>query len=53
MAHAAPRLSPLGRRLPADAPLASSIVHDLRTLLRLDVGRASQHLAAMLDSHTL
>jgi transposase len=58
MAHAAPRLPPLGRRLQQtrrwlDAGVFAAIVHDLRILLRLEAGRAGQPSAAILDSKTL
>lgn len=36
-----------------DAGVFEAIVHDLRTLLRLDAGRAGQPSVAILDSKTL
>jgi transposase len=36
-----------------DAGVFAAVVHDLRTLLRLDVGRTGQPSAAILDSKTL
>jgi len=59
VANAAQRSPPVGGRVPTDPPLAvkaggvAAIVHDLRTLLRLAVGRAAQPSAAILDSRTL
>jgi Transposase DDE domain len=58
MAHAATRLPVVGSRLPADQEVDfcrvfEAMVHDLRTLLRLASGHASNPTAAILDSRTL